>query len=80
MYYPHYSTTAINSQPLLFGRMFGIKNREVKSVRFFGGTMFGYFTEEISTLVENSNSAKIAKKSKKPLAFLKNMSYNEVSE
>lgn len=42
--------------------------------------MFGYFTGEISTHVENSNPAKIAKKSKKPLAFLKNMSYNEVSE
>ena len=60
--------------------MFGIKNREVKSVRFLQTYLFGYFTEEISTLVENSNSAKIAKKSKKPLAFLKNMSYNEVSE
>lgn len=60
--------------------MFGIKNREVNSVRFFGGAMFGYFTGEISTHVENSDSTKIAKKSKKPLAFLKNMSYNEVSE
>lgn len=71
MCYYHYSTTTIKSQPFLFGRMFGIKNREVKSVRFFGGTMFGYFTGKISTHVENSDSTKIAKKSKKTTCIFK---------
>ena len=56
---------------------------ENQSVRFFVSRVFGQITEAISTIVENSGSTpedqKSQKKSKKPLAFLKNMSYNKTS-